>query len=553
MSAIAELLSELRQRNVSLWLEGDRLRYRAAKAALTPDLLAQMKNHKADLIAFLREATVASSQPRPPIVPVDRDHPPLSFAQQRLWFLHQFEPDSSSNNMPVVVRFAGTLDVALLEESLRLVMQRHEVLRTTFPAVKGQPTIAIAPEADLTLSIVDLNHLPAAQAQEAAQQQATQSARQPFDLAAGPTLRVTLFRLSADEHLLLWNLHCIVCDGTSSDIFYQDLTAIYAALQSGQPPTLPPLPLQYVDFAQWQRNWLQGDVLESLLSYWKQQLQGNLAAVELPTDFPRPPLVQTYRGDRYARMLPNSLMADLTSLSQKLGTTLFTTLVAAFQILLHRYSGQDDVLLSFVSSGRNQVEVERVIGFFSNTLILRTPFDQNPTFRELLQRVHRSALDAQAHQDLPFEKLVEEIRSAQAGGRSPLFQVKFALNPPWTNGRGMGTVQLPNLTIESLFGYIYHGKTKFDLALVMREQDQGLGAVFDYNAELFDASTVARMMDHLQMLLEGIVADPDRRISDLPLLKPEERYQLLTEWNEQTAAADLCLHQLFEAQAAQNA
>lgn len=250
-------------------------------------------------------------------------------------------------------------------------------------------------------------------------------------------------------------------------------------------------------------------------------------------------------------MLPKSLMASLTQLSQQLGTTLFTTLIATFQTLLHRYSGQDDVLLSFVSSGRDRVEVERVMGFFSNTLILRTHFDQNPTFRELLERVHRAALDAQAHQDLPFEKLVEEIRPAQAAGRSPLFQIKFALNPPWTNGRGMGAVHLPNLTIESLFGYIYHGKTKFDLALVMREQDQGLGAVFDYNAELFDDRTMIRMMDHLQLLLEGIGENLDRRISDLPLLKPEERYQLLSEWNEPAHAADLCLPQLFAAQAAQ--
>ncbi|MDZ7969598.1 MAG: amino acid adenylation domain-containing protein [Nostoc sp. DedSLP03] len=553
MKTLNELLSELRQRDVKLWLEGERLRYRAAKDSLTPELLTELKTQKAEIINFLRQINTTASSQIPPIVPCERNgNLPLSFGQQRIWFLHQFEPDSSSNNMPVVVRFTGNLNVAVLEESLREVVRRHEVLRTTFPAMNGKPTQVIATDVSLTLPIIDLRQVPDEQREAEAHLLATKEAHQPFDLANGPILRVLLLRLSDREHLLIWNMHCIVCDGASSDLFYQDLTNIYKALSAGQASPLTPLPVQYADFTNWQYQWLQGEVLESQVNYWKQKLEGNLPIVELPYDRPRPQGVQTYRGDRAALLLSKALNHALTDLSQKWGVTLFMTLLAAFELLLYRYSGQEDLLINFASAGRGQVETEGLIGFFSNTLVLRSNFAGNPTFRELLDRVRKDCLEAYTHQDLPFEKLIEELKPEQRSrNTSPLFQVKFSLNPPWSNGRGMASVQLPDLTITSLFGYIYHGKTKYDLTLVLREQDNGLGMVFDYNAEMFDASTIERMLGHFKTLLEGIVANPDRPIAELPLLTASEQHQLLVEWNSKQAdyPQDTCIHQWFETQA----
>lgn len=552
MKTLDQVLSELRQRNVQLWLEGDRLRYRAAKDSLTPELMADLKTQKTEIIKFLRQITTVASANIPPVVCCERnDNLPLSFGQQRLWFLHQFEPDSSSNNMPVVVRFTGNLNVSILEESLKEVVRRHEVLRTTFPAVDGKPTQVIATDVSLTLPIVDLRQVPEAEREAEALRLATDEAHRPFDLAKGPILRVLLLRLSQQEHLFIWNMHCIVCDGASSDVFYQDLTTIYKALAEGKPSPLPPLPVQYADFAHWQHQWLQGEVLESQVNYWQQKLAGSLPIIQLPYDRPRPANKQTYRGDRVARLLPKSLNNALNDLSQKWGVTLFMTLLTVFELLLYRYSGQEDLLINFASAGRGQVETERLIGFFSNTLVLRSNLAGNPTFRELLNRVRQDCLEAYTHQDLPFERLIEELSPQQCNrNSSPLFQVKFSLNPPWSEGRGMASVQLPDLTITSLFGYIYNGKNKYDLILVLREQDNGLGTVFGYNAEMFDTSTIERISEHFQNLLEGIVANPDCPILELPLLNKSEQHQLLVEWN-QTQVADVphtCIHQLFEAQ-----
>lgn len=550
MKTLDCLLTELRQCDVKLWVEDDRLRYRAAKNSLNPELLTELKTRKVEIIEFLHQATTSSNSQLPPIGQIDRQgHLPLSFAQQRLWFLHQFEPDSSSNNMPVVVRFTGSLNRVVLEQSIHALVHRHQVLRTHFPSVDGQPTQIIAADLDLNLPIIDLRQMPADRRDAEALRLATAEAHRPFNLLEGPILRLLLLQLSDDEHLMVWNMHCIICDGASSDVFYRDFIALYTAFLAGKPSPLADLPVQYVDFAHWQRQWLQGEVLESQLSYWKQKLSGVLPTIQLPTDRPRPLLVQTYRGDRAARMLPKSLNASLTSLSQELGGTLFMTLIAAFEILLHRYSPQNDILISFASAGRGQVETEELIGFFSNTLIQRINFEGNPTFRELFSRVRAASLEAYSHQDLPFEKLLEELSPEQNQSRSPLFQVKFALNPPWSNGRGMASVSLPDLTITSLFGYIYHGKTKYDLALVVREQDEGLGYVFDYNADLFESSTINRMLDHFQNLLAGILANPDRHLSELPLLSLAEQQQLSQTWAETTTDRAAChfVHEAFEA------
>ena len=521
---IDQLLLELSQRKIKLWLEGDLLRYKAPKDALTPELLSQVKEHKANIIAFLQSAADITSTQLPTIVKIDRDAQlSLSFAQQRLWFLHQFEPESSSNNMPVVVQITGLLDINVLERSISEVVARHEVLRTTFPSKQGKPQLVIAPAQPFNLALIDLRDLSKDERDAKAFRLATEEAHKPFDLANESMLRVKLFRLQDDEHLLLWNLHCIVCDGASSDVFYQDLTAIYSAFVAGKPSPLPELAIQYVDFAYWQRQWLQGEVLESQLNYWKQKLNNLPPPLKLPCDRPHPKGVMTYKGDRAALMLPKTLNAELDRLSQKLGATLFMTLLTAFEILLLRYCRQEDVLLSFASAARGQVETERLIGFFSNTLMLRTNLTDNLTFKEALARVRQASLEAIAHQDLPFEKLIEELRPNTRQERSPLFQVKFALNPPWSEGRGMASVQLPEVTFTSLFGYIYHGKTKYDLTLVMREQDEGLGMVFDYNADIFDANTIKKMLEHFQTLLEGIVINPNCHLNDLPMLASGEQ------------------------------
>ncbi len=524
MKTLDQLLGELRQCDVKLWVEDDRLRYRSAKNALTPELLIELKTRKLEIIEFLERATTVTSAKLPPIERVDRQGQLfLSFAQQRFWFLHQFEPASSANNMPVVVRFEGALDVAVLERTLQALVDRHEVLRTYFPAVDGQPTQVIAPNFALKLPIVDLRHLPASQREDRSLELATEAARHPFDLVQEPSLRVLLLRLRDDEYLLVWSMHCIICDGAAADLFYQELTALYIATIAGKSSPLPALPLQYVDFAQWQRQWVQGDVLAAQSDYWQRQLAGIPPTIQLPIDRSRPPHVQTYRCDRAARLLPLDLLTDLTSLSQKLGGTLFMTLLATFEILLHRYSHQTDLPMSFVSAGRDRVETEALMGFFANTLIHRIDLGGNPTFRELFDRVRTAALDAYAHQDLPFEQLLTVLPPAQSQSRSPLFQVKFTLNQPWSNGQGMAPVELDNLQIASLSDYIYHGKTKYDLTLVICERDAGLEAVFDYNAELFDAGTIERMLDHFHNLAIGILANPDRPIATLPLLSWAER------------------------------
>jgi non-ribosomal peptide synthetase component F len=357
--------------------------------------------------------------------------------------------------------------------------------------------------------------------------------------------RVQLLRLEEAEHMLLVTMHHIVYDGWSYDIFLRELAALYDAFSSGKPSPLPELPIQYADFAHWQREWLQGEVLESQRDYWKQQLNGSLPILQLPTDYPRPP-VQTYQGGYQSLELPKNLTQALKDLSQQERGTLFMTLLAAFQTLLYRYTGQEDIIVGTPIAGRNQVEAEGLIGFFVNTLALRTYLSGNPSFQELLGRVREVALGAYAHQDLPFEKLVEELQPERDRSRTPLFQVMFVLQNTPTSA-----LELPGLTVNSL--NIDSGTAKFDLTLFIMETAQGLRASLEYNTDLFNAATITRMLGNFQTLLEGIVANPQQRLSDLPLLTAAEQHQLLVEWNNTQTdyPSNTCIHQLFEAQAEQ--
>jgi amino acid adenylation domain-containing protein len=474
----------------------------------------------------------------------DRHSAPLSFAQQRLWFLDQYEPDKPFYNIPFGLRLSGPLNVAALDHSLSEIIRRHEVLRTTFTMLDGEPVQSIAAPVSRSLPMVDLSDRPVSEREAEARRFVNEEAQRPFDLAQGPLFRTALIRLGEEDHVLLLTLHHIISDGWSTAVLYRELSVLYEAFSRSQPSPLSELPIQYADYAVWQRQWLQGEVLESQLSYWKRQLEGAPAVLDLPTDRPRP-AVQTYRGARSFIELSKELTEGLKALSRKEGITLFMTLLAAFQTLLYRYTGQDDIVVGSPIANRNRTEIEGLIGFFVNTLVLRTDLSGNPTFRDLLHRVRKMSLEAYDHQDLPFEKLVEELNPERDLNHSPLFQVLFALqNAPASPRELSGVVSTP-IKLEN-------DTTKFDLSLSMIERSDGLRGSWEYSTDLFDEATIVRINGHFCRLLEGIVANPDQSVFNLPILTEPEKHELLTELNDtkREYPKDKCLHQLFEEQAA---
>ena len=480
----------------------------------------------------------------PALGPVPRDGElALSFAQQRLWFLDQLEPHSPFYNLLGAVWLRGALAVEALEGALSEIVRRHEALRTTFPAVEGRPRQVIGASRPLPLPVVEVDR-PTAEAREAeARQLAAAELRRPFDLERGPLVRACLLRLGADEHVLVLSLHHIVADGWSMGVLVRELVALYDALRHGRPSPLAELPLQYADYAAWQRTWLTGEVLEAQLGYWREQLDGAPALLELPTDRPRPP-VQSYRGGRRRFRLPAPLLTRLKALSRQEGVTLFMTLLAAFNVLLQRYSGQDDIVVGSPIAGRTRVETEGLIGFFVNTLALRTDLSGDPPFAELLGRVREAALGAYAHQDLPFEKLVEELGPDRSLSHSPLFQVMFQLHNVPGEDLALPELSVAPLTVEA-------DTAKFDLTLGAVESGGELIGALEYSTDLWDEATIERMTGHWQALLASAADDPRRRLSELNMLSEPERRQLLGGGNPPTAPApDICIHQLFEAQAA---
>ncbi|MDZ7970833.1 MAG: condensation domain-containing protein, partial [Nostoc sp. DedSLP03] len=467
---------------------------------------------------------------------------PLSFAQQRLWFLAKLDPNSSFYNIPAAVRLEGQLNLKALQQSFNEILRRHEALRANFQTIQGQPVAIISSVTSLPLPVFDISELPANQREAQVRQQALAEAQQPFDLKSDLLLRVKLLRLSEQEYVVLFTMHHIVSDGWSIGVLVRELVALYQAFCDREHSPLAELPLHYVDFAAWQRQWLQKEALQSQLSYWVQQLQGAPRVLELPTDHPRPP-VQTFRGATYSFELSNELSLALKKLNQQQGTTLFMTLLAAFQILLWRYTNNEDIVVGSPIANRNRAEIEGLIGLFVNTLVLRTNLAGNPTFEEVLTRVREVALGAYVHQDLPFELLVEELQPQRDLSHAPLFQVMFVLqNAP------MSDLKLPGMTLSTLA--IESGSAKFDLTLEMAETAQGLFATLEYSTDLFEESTISRMAGHLQSLLQGIVANPQGRLSELPLLTEPEKHQLLVEWNDTNSEypQEKCIHELFEAQ-----
>ena len=467
---------------------------------------------------------------------------PLSFAQERLWFLEQFEPGNPANHRPAAFRIKGLLNIDELKKSINEIVRRHEILRTTFEVKDGRPLQIINPPEAVDIKIRDLSKLPGSDCEADAIRRMTEESGHQFDLGKGPLLRILLIILTNEEHMLLVTMHHIIFDGWSSDVFLQELSVLYEAYTKGEASPLPELAIQYADYAVWQRQWLEGEVLEKQLLYWKRKLEGAPPVLELPTDRPRP-AVQTYKGASESFVLSAELAEGLKALGRRENATLFMTLLAAFKVLLYRYTGSEDIVIGTPIANRTRVELEELIGFFVNTLVLRTDLSGEPTFLEVLGRVRETAIGAYSHQDLPFEKLVKVLKPARNMTASPIFQVMFNLE-----NISRKIVQPHNLNIEEF--EFDSGVARFELTVEILNKPEGYCCFFQYNAALFDAATIRRMVGHFKALLESVIAGPEQCISCLPVLTESERHQLLVEWNDtrKEYPRDKCIHELFEEQ-----
>jgi non-ribosomal peptide synthetase component F len=433
---------------------------------------------------------------------------PLSYAQQRLWFLDQMEPGKAFYNIPAAVRIEGPLKVHALEQCLNEIIRRHEALRTTFPEGQANPTQVIAPDGSVTIQVTDLQRLSEAEAEVEAMRLATAEAQRNFNLAQGPLLRVSLLRLNENHHILLLTMHHIISDGWSVGVLVREFMDLYEGFCAEKPVQLPELPFQYADFAAWQREWLEVEALEPQLGYWKNQLAGASPALVFPTDYPRPP-IQTFRGERYSFRISPALSQSLKELSRQEGVTLFMTLLAAYQTLLYRYANHEDILVGTPIAGRSWIDTEGLIGLFVNVVIMRTRLSSTQRFRELLGKVREVVLGAYAHQDVPIDKLIAELKLGTDRSRAPIGQVGFDFhNEP------APVVEIPNLRISRL--EIQTGTAKADLILHMREEQTGLVGSFEYNTDLFKPSTIAQMAEYFQTLLEGVITGPERTLLELP-------------------------------------
>ena len=516
---IAPLLAELRSRDIQVWADGERLQCNAPAGALTPELRDQLLQRRSEILEFLRG-------------PAE-----LSFSQERLWILDQIEPGGAAYVVAMALEMRGALDVPALERALGALVSRHESLRTVFANTEGRLLQMVLDPAAWTLPVAEVSS--EAEMSERLREETSRG----FDLARGPLFRAQLYRLAADVHVLTLAMHHIISDGWSLGILTRELGELYGCLSRGEPAMLPALPLRYRDFARWQRSWLQGEMLEAQLSHWRARLAGAPQVLELPPDRPRAP-VRSQRGKIYSFTLPLELADALRGLARREGATLFMTLLAGFTLMLSRHSGQQDVLVGTPVANRSRAEIEDVVGCFVNTLVLRADLSGDPSTSGFLARLREVCLDAFAHQDLPFERLVEELRPERDLSRNPVFQVMFALqNAP------QRPLELAGITVTPLD--IDRSTAQVELTLHVWETAEGLSATFEYASELFEESTIARMATHWRLLLEGMIASPERCVWELPLLSEAEGRQLLTEWN-QTAVEyqrDSCVHELFEAQA----
>ncbi len=467
----------------------------------------------------------------------------LSYAQRSMWFFYKMEGGEDLYNVPVTYRLQGKLDIPALEYSLNCIIQRHEILRTTFIERDGEAQQVVAPELQIKIGVVDLQTIPEEQREAEAKRILVGMGSEAFDLFKGPLVRANLIQLGRQDYFFLVNFHHIIIDEWSINLLFNELNKIYTARLENATADLPELPIQYADFADWQAEWLQSGVIDKQLDYWKQKLAGAPPNLEIKPDFPRP-AVLGYRGASKERLYSRELLDDLRELGKSERATLFTTLLTAFQVLLARFSGQPDILVGTPIANRRHFELKNIIGFFLNTVVLRCDLRGSPTFRQLLQQTKANVLEAFENQDLPFEKLVEELNPQRDNNRNPLFQVSFVLHPSNTR-----EVQLPGLQISRRM--LDYGVAKFDLTLYITERADGLNAFLEYNTALFDGQTIERWLGNYGVLLEAIAANPDLPVERLPILSEEELDQVLFKWNSTWAAfpSRKCVQQLFEEQA----
>jgi amino acid adenylation domain-containing protein len=511
---------------------------------LPTDVRAEIAERKTELLDFVKQREAGKRLIPPPIKPHGSTRPaPLSFAQERLWFLEQLEPGKALYNICRVSRIVGHLSVSAVQASLNETVRRHEVLRSSISFANGRPVQIVNPAFEIAFSIEDLGELSDDEREPQILRRIEQAANQPFDFSAGRFLRAKLLRIKEDEHVLILITHHIVSDAWSLGILTRELWSLYEAYTAGNPFLLKDLQVQYSDFAAWQRDWFQGELLQQQVCYWKEQLK-ELTHLDLPTDRPRPAR-QSFQAARIPFTLPQTLTSAIHELSNESGVTPFMTLLAAFQVLLYRYCDQEDIVVGSPIANRARTELECLVGFFVNTLVLRSNVAGNPTFTDLLARVLAGCLGAYAHQDLPFEKLVQELQPQRDPSSNPLFQVLFVLQ-----NATQALAGVPGLQIEP----IERGNTlsQFDVSLFLRERDGKYVGYFEYSTDLFDGDTIERMSTHYQALLEAVVAEPDRPMATLPIMTKAETHKILIEWNETVTdyPKDKCIHHLFEEQAA---
>ncbi|MBG1241155.1 non-ribosomal peptide synthetase [Nostoc sp. NZL] len=543
---VVSLMLRLQNIGCRIWAEDDKLRLRTTKNALTSELKQEIQANKAEILAFLNSAKAGSVIAEEiPTLPDDAPKP-LSFAQQRLWLLAQLQGPSASYNMPMVLQLDGNLNIDALHSSLAYLLNRHESLRMYFPTVTGQPQIAIKNLDDIeVLTVQDWRNLNEQIPSPTIQHFIDAHVQEPFDLNTGPLFKAKLLQFKRQKYVLLINMHHIISDGWSMGIFVRELRQVYTAFSESKAPKLSPLAIQYSDYANWQRNWLQGEVLETQIKYWKNQLSDAPPLLELPTDYPRPAL-QSYRGDRDRYSLPPELTLAIKTLSQQQGASLFMTLLAAFSILLSRYSRQEDLCIGSPIANRTHSQTEGLIGFFVNTLILRNQIKPEQSFIEFLQQTSQTCLDAYSHQDIPFEYLVEQLQPERSMSHNPLFQVMLALE-----NNESPDLSLPGLEIDWL--PLTYPFAKFDLAILVIESDNQLDLTWEYATDLFDQSTIQRMAEQFEVLLKGIVDNPGKPINTLPLMTAPELLQL-QRWNqtENDYPHDKTLVEIFEQQVEKN-
>ena len=449
---------------------------------------------------------------------------PLSFAQRRFWFLKQLYPDSAADNLLNVIRLGGELDIPMFEKALSETVKRHEILRTTFEMAEGIPAQIVSPPQPFSLPLADLSLLPQEASVSEVERVARREGLKPFDLSKGPLMRGALIRLGAEDHVVMLSMHHIVSDGWSMNLLVSEVSRMYGAYRRGEEAEIEELAIQYGDYAEWQQEWLGGEGYEEQMKYWKEKLAGAPALLDLPTDFARPS-ERTARGATRLLVLPEALIGGLKELAQREGVTLFMLLLAVFDLLLHRYTGQTDIVIGTPVAGRNRIETEKLIGFFLNALILRTDVSGNPSFRELLQKVRRVTIEAFANQDVPFEKIVEELKPERSSAYSPLYQVLFSLN-----NVTQSSLQLESLTLSTV--RIDSDATRFDLALYAEERDEELILCLQYSTDLFRADTIELMLKQYQSLIEAILSDSTRRLSELLASTREEQRRLIMDFND---------------------